>query len=90
MNRTNFFNSKNCCKNKCNNDCGNASNQPGGCFKDNHLSNNCCDKKADCFCCPKCPPGPPGPIGPRGIIGPQGPVGGTRPVSAHVVITQIG
>lgn len=71
MNRINFFKNKNYCENDSNND----SHQPKGCYKDNHPSNDCCDKKDDCSCCPKCPPGPPGPRGPRGPMGEPGPAG---------------
>lgn len=71
MNRTNFFKNKN----DCENDCNNNSHQPKGCYKENHPSNDCCDKKDDCSCCPKYPPGPPGPRGPRGLTGETGPAG---------------
>lgn len=78
MNRINFFKNKNDCENDCNND----SHQSKDCYKDNYPSNDCCDKKDDCSCCPKCLPGPPGPRGPRGPAGetgPAGPVGETGP-----------
>lgn len=76
MNRIYFFKNKNDCENDCNND----SHQPKYCYKDNHPSNDCCDKKDDYSCCPKCPPGPPGPRGPRGPMGEPGPVGPRGPV----------
>ena len=81
MNRINFFKNKNDCENDCNSD----SHQPKGCYKDNHPSNDCCDKKDDCSCCPKCPPGLPGPRGPRGPMGEPGPAGpqGTGGETGH-------
>ena len=77
-----------CCynKNDCNCDCNRK---------------DCCP---DCRKCPPGPPGPPGSRGPQGPAGETGPVGpagnataltitplagGTRPVSAHLIIAQI-
>lgn len=81
MNRINFFNDENDCKNDCNND----EHKKKGCCKHNHTSNDYCYKKGGCFCCLKCPPEPPGPIGPRGPVGPQGPAGEAGPTGPQGV-----
>ena len=81
MSRMNFFKNKKDCDNNLSND----NRKTKSCYKGNHSSNDCCDKKDDCSNCPKCPPGPPGPIGLQGPIGetgpagPQGPAGETGP-----------
>lgn len=76
MNRINFLKNKNDCENDCNSD----SHQPKSCYKDNHPSNDCCNKKNNCSCCPKCLPGSPGPRGPRGPMGETGPAGPQGPI----------
>jgi len=60
--------------------------------RDDCPSKNRSDGKCPYSCCVKCPLGPVGPRGPAGnaaalTITPL--AGGTRPISAHLVITQI-
>jgi len=76
------------CQNGYQNDCPNHCNDRPPCCNDR---DDCHDKdKNPCVVCPPGPEGPQGPAGDTSALSITPLAGGTRPVSAHLVITQIG
>ena len=71
-------------------DVGNCCFYDDCCTEKRKRCDNCCyPSYVDNQVIVRGPTGPMGPTGLTGLAGPAGPAGGTRPVSAHLVITQI-